>query len=175
MCLGVPGKITEIHTTGALRMAKVDFGGVVREVCIETLPEAKIGDYTIVHAGFALNLGLTVRGMEFAVASGVLAGEVASEAIDKGNTSEAFLSLYEKRLKESFVLPDMETFRRSKEVLENKRLFTVYPKFLCELLNVLFTIGKGPKEPLYKSAMTVAKRHVLNWDGFKDIMSMRKM
>jgi len=39
-----------------LRMCKVDFGGVVREVCIETLPEAKVGDYTIVHAGFALNL-----------------------------------------------------------------------------------------------------------------------
>lgn len=56
MCLGVPGKIIEIHATGAMRMAKVDFGGVVREVCIETLPEAKIGDYTIVHAGFALNL-----------------------------------------------------------------------------------------------------------------------
>ncbi len=56
MCLGVPGKIIEIHTTGAMRMAKVDFGGVVREACIETLPEAKIGDYTIVHAGFALNL-----------------------------------------------------------------------------------------------------------------------
>lgn len=56
MCLGVPGKITEIYTTGALRMAKVDFGGVFREVCIETLPEAVLGDYTIVHAGFALNL-----------------------------------------------------------------------------------------------------------------------
>ncbi len=37
-------------------MCKVDFGGVVREACIETLPEAKVGDYTIVHAGFALNL-----------------------------------------------------------------------------------------------------------------------
>jgi hydrogenase expression/formation protein HypC len=56
MCLGVPGKITEIYTTAAMRMARVDFGGVFREVCIETLPEAKIGDYTIVHAGFALNL-----------------------------------------------------------------------------------------------------------------------
>jgi hydrogenase expression/formation protein HypC len=56
MCLGVPGKIIEIHTAGTLRMAKVDFGGVVREACIETLPEAKLGDYTIVHAGFALSL-----------------------------------------------------------------------------------------------------------------------
>jgi hydrogenase expression/formation protein HypC len=56
MCLGIPGKIIEIYNTSALRMAKVDFGGVVREACIETLPEAQIGDYTIVHAGFALNL-----------------------------------------------------------------------------------------------------------------------
>ncbi len=56
MCLGVPGKIIEIHEGGGLRMCKVDFGGVVREACIETLPEAKVGDYTIVHAGFALNL-----------------------------------------------------------------------------------------------------------------------
>ena len=56
MCLGVPGKIIEIYQRDELHMCKVDFGGVVREVCIETLPEAKIGDYTIVHAGFALNL-----------------------------------------------------------------------------------------------------------------------
>lgn len=56
MCLGVPGKIIEIHADRGLRMCKVDFGGVIREACIETLPEAKVGDYTIVHAGFALNL-----------------------------------------------------------------------------------------------------------------------
>ena len=56
MCLGVPGKILEIYTAGTLRMCKIDFGGVTREACIETLPEAKVGDYTIIHAGFALNL-----------------------------------------------------------------------------------------------------------------------
>jgi hydrogenase expression/formation protein HypC len=56
MCLAVPGKISEIYTVAAMRMAKVDFGGVVREVCIETVPEAQVGDYAIVHAGFALNL-----------------------------------------------------------------------------------------------------------------------
>jgi hydrogenase expression/formation protein HypC len=56
MCLGIPGKIIEIHNDRGLRMCKIDFGGVVREACIETLPEAKVGDYTIVHAGFALNL-----------------------------------------------------------------------------------------------------------------------
>jgi hydrogenase expression/formation protein HypC len=56
MCLGVPGKILEVYTADGLRMCKIDFGGVVREACIETLPDAKPGDYTIIHAGFALNL-----------------------------------------------------------------------------------------------------------------------
>ncbi len=56
MCLGVPGKIVEIYNDRGLLMCKVDFGGAVREACIETLPDAKVGDYTIVHAGFALNL-----------------------------------------------------------------------------------------------------------------------
>jgi hydrogenase expression/formation protein HypC len=56
MCLGIPGKIVEIYESLGLRMCKVDFGGVVREACIETLPEAEVGKYTIIHAGFALNL-----------------------------------------------------------------------------------------------------------------------
>ena len=56
MCLGIPGKIVELYEANGILMSKVDFGGVVREVCIQTLPEAKVGDYTIVHAGFALNL-----------------------------------------------------------------------------------------------------------------------
>ena len=56
MCLGIPGKIVEIYTSGTLKMAKIDFGGVTREACIETIPDAKIGDYTIIHAGFALSL-----------------------------------------------------------------------------------------------------------------------
>jgi len=56
MCLGIPGKITEIYEAGGLKMGKVDFGGVVRETCLAYVPEAQIGDYTIVHVGFALNL-----------------------------------------------------------------------------------------------------------------------
>ena len=56
MCLGVPGKITEIYDQGGLKMARVDFGGVVREACLEYVPEAKVGDYCIIHVGFALNL-----------------------------------------------------------------------------------------------------------------------
>lgn len=56
MCLGIPGKIIERYETAGTKMCKVDFGGVIQEACIETLPKAKIGDYTIIHAGFALSL-----------------------------------------------------------------------------------------------------------------------
>ena len=56
MCLAVPGKILEIYETNGLLMGKIDFGGVTREVCLSFVPEAKVGDYTIIHVGFALNL-----------------------------------------------------------------------------------------------------------------------
>ncbi len=56
MCLGIPGKITSIYDDFGTKMARIDFGGVTREVCIEVIPEARPGDWTIVHAGFALNL-----------------------------------------------------------------------------------------------------------------------
>jgi len=56
MCLAVPGKIIEIYETNNLLMGKVDFGGVVRETCLAYVPDAKVGDYTIIHVGFALNL-----------------------------------------------------------------------------------------------------------------------
>jgi hydrogenase expression/formation protein HypC len=55
MCLAIPGKITEIYSSNGMRMAKVDFGGVTRETCLEAIPEATLGEYVIVHAGFALN------------------------------------------------------------------------------------------------------------------------
>ncbi len=56
MCLGVPGKIIDIYESGGLRMGKVDFGGVTKEVCLAYVPEAKVGDYTVIHVGFALNV-----------------------------------------------------------------------------------------------------------------------
>jgi hydrogenase expression/formation protein HypC len=54
MCLGVPGKVEDIWETDGTRMASVDFGGVRKEVCLAYVPDVVIGDYTIVHVGFAL-------------------------------------------------------------------------------------------------------------------------
>jgi len=55
MCLGIPGKIVEIWEESGTRMATVDFGGTTKKVCLAYLPDLQIGEYTIVHAGFALN------------------------------------------------------------------------------------------------------------------------
>ena len=56
MCLGIPGKILSVYEDHGTKMAKIDFGGVTREACVEVIPEAEPGNWTIVHAGFALNL-----------------------------------------------------------------------------------------------------------------------
>lgn len=54
MCLGIPGRITHIETIDGMRMGQVDFGGIYKQVCLAYVPEAQIGDYTIVHVGFAI-------------------------------------------------------------------------------------------------------------------------
>ena len=56
MCLGVPGKIVETFEKGGLQMAKVDFGGVFREACLTYVPEAQVGNYCIIHVGFAISV-----------------------------------------------------------------------------------------------------------------------
>ena len=55
MCLGVPGKILETYESHGLRMAKVQFGAIVRETCLQYVPEAETGDYVVVHVGFAIS------------------------------------------------------------------------------------------------------------------------
>ena len=56
MCLAVPGKITSLDESNPeLKMAKVNFNGVTKDVCVQWLPDVKIGDYVLVHVGFALN------------------------------------------------------------------------------------------------------------------------
>ncbi len=56
MCLGIPGKITEIYEKDSLKMAKIDFGGIVKEACLAYTPEAKVGNYALIHVGFAISL-----------------------------------------------------------------------------------------------------------------------
>ena len=55
MCLAIPGKIVEFHDNAGVRMGKVDFGGITREACMEYVADARLGDYVMVHVGFAIS------------------------------------------------------------------------------------------------------------------------
>ena len=56
MCLGIPGRVVELRQEqGGLPMGRVDFGGVLKEVCLAYVPEAAVGDYVVVHVGFAIS------------------------------------------------------------------------------------------------------------------------
>ena len=56
MCLAIPGKVIEIYDEAGLKMGKVDYAGTINKVCLEYIPDIQIGQYTIVHAGFALSI-----------------------------------------------------------------------------------------------------------------------
>lgn len=56
MCLAIPGRVTGIYRNDDVRMARVDFGGIAREVCLQCVPEAGVGDYVLVHVGFAISV-----------------------------------------------------------------------------------------------------------------------
>jgi hydrogenase expression/formation protein HypC len=55
MCLGIPGKLVEVYEQDGLPMGKVEFGGIVRQTCLAYTPEAEVGEYVIVHVGFAIS------------------------------------------------------------------------------------------------------------------------
>ena len=56
MCLSIPGRIVKIRQEGSLLMGSVDFGGVTKEICLDYVPEARVGQYVLVHVGFAISL-----------------------------------------------------------------------------------------------------------------------
>lgn len=87
MCLAIPGKVESISTDGLIRMGRVNFGGIVKNVCLDYVPEVAVGDYTIVHVGFALSKideETALQTLEDFRQLGVLQEELASE-------DEAFL------------------------------------------------------------------------------------
>ena len=55
MCLAIPGKVLETFSSNSMLMARVQFGGVVREACLEYVPETRVGEYVLVHVGFAIS------------------------------------------------------------------------------------------------------------------------
>lgn len=126
-------------------------------------------------AGLALNMGVTVRGLDFALASGGLAARALLGAREKADFSAASLAHYEALLKESFVWKDLQTFRHMPDFLSNPRLHSMYPRVVCELLEEILWIGERPKEKLSTTMLRTARQRLLRLDVLKDLLSIRRI
>jgi len=141
--------------------------GRLSEYSAHVIPEAGYGGISKLYgngiiltgdaAGFALNMGVTVRGMEFAIASGIVAAETIIQAKEADDFSEKSLAHYEARLKETFVLKDLQTCKDMPEFLDNESFFAFYPKCFPDLVEKVMWFDQGPKARVGKTL----------WDNLK--------
>ena len=85
MCLAIPGKILTLEMDDGIRVGRVQFGGITRETCLDFVPEASVGDYVIVHVGFAISRvdrEEAERSYELLESMGLLKGELESDLED---------------------------------------------------------------------------------------------
>jgi electron transfer flavoprotein-quinone oxidoreductase len=179
----VPDLIEDFRANPAI--APIVEGGQVAEYSAHLIPEAGLammprifGDGILVAgdaAGFVLNLGYVVRGMDFAIASGEAAAKAVAAAKAKSDFSSSQLSLYQTFLKESFVLQDMEAYRKAPEFLETERLFGTYPELVTSLASRVFTVDGSPPVHMFakifnhlrKNGISLSKLAVDGWKGIK--------
>jgi electron transfer flavoprotein-quinone oxidoreductase len=125
-------------------------------------------------AGFSLNIGLTVRGMEYALGSGYYAAQAVLKAKEAGDFSARGLSVYENILNDSFVMKDFRAFKDAPEALDNERLFTHYPEFAGSIMKELYEVPAGPKKPLYRTV----RQHISfgeMWAMFNDYRKVKRI
>jgi electron transfer flavoprotein-quinone oxidoreductase len=126
-------------------------------------------------AGLALNMGVTVRGLDFALASGVMAARALLRARDQADFSAASLAHYEMLLQDSFVWKDLQAFQHMPDFLANPRLRDFYPSVINNLLEQIMWIGEEPKEKLSATILRTARQSLLRADVLKDLLGMRKI
>jgi electron transfer flavoprotein-quinone oxidoreductase len=126
-------------------------------------------------AGLGLNMLATVRGMEYAMVSGVLAARTIKRAKERNDFSASSLAKYEKLLNDSFILKEMNTFKNTLAVLENERLFTKYPQVISDLFEKVMWVDENPKEGIYKTKMAELKKEFFNIETLKDWWQFRKI
>jgi electron transfer flavoprotein-quinone oxidoreductase len=125
-------------------------------------------------AGLALNIGFTVRGMEFALASGYFAAQAVMKAKQSGNFDALTLSIYRRLLEDSFVLTDLKNFQETPAVIGNPRFFSHYPELIGAIMRDVYSVPAGPKDRLYP---TIRKHLTLSelWALFIDMKGVMKI
>lgn len=109
-------------------------------------------------AGFTLNTGLTVRGMDLAAGSGIAAAAAIDESLAKGDYSEAALERYSALLDAGFVGKDMKTYANAPKFLENPRMYGAYGKLLSDILYGVYNLDTSPRQKLFSCAMGALKK-----------------
>ncbi|MEE9236460.1 MAG: FAD-dependent oxidoreductase [Thermoplasmata archaeon] len=145
-------------------------GGKVVEYSSHLIPDMGLkmmprvfGDGVLVAgdaAGFLLNNGYTFRGVDLAIASGMAAADTYDLARQAGDFSASNLRGYLDRLREHSVLEDLVTFRKTPEFLKNPRLYSSYPKLICNLAERIYAIDGRPKEKVISSLLEEASRTI---------------
>ena len=106
-----------------------------------------------------VNLGYQVRGMDYAIASGSMAADAAIEALDAGDVSAAKLSEYKRKLEQSFVLKDLETYKDFPAFMEGtKRMYGEYPEMVASILRGMFVVDGKPVPSIKKTVMESVKK-----------------
>ena len=126
-------------------------------------------------AGFALNALVTVRGMDLAIASGWAAARAALAARAAADSSAATLAVYERFLRETFVMRAMEAGRGVPQAIENRRLFSAYPGAVGRFLEGFFTVDGDDAATLLRTGLRGARREFLKVETLKDLWSLRKV
>ena len=128
-------------------------------------------------AGLTLNTGLTVRGMDLAVASGVAAAAGISSALNSKDTSKAGLAGYREKLFASFAGQDMKTYAKAPSFLEVQRMYKDYGELIGNVLYGAFNLDTQPRQHLAKVAFAAFKkspvkiRHLIS-DGFAGVRAL---
>jgi electron transfer flavoprotein-quinone oxidoreductase len=124
-------------------------------------------------AAFVVGTGLILEGANFAIASGISAAETVIKAKEKKNFSAVSLAYYKELLEKSFILKDLNTFRKAPHFLENQRIYTVYPEFFCDLFEKLYTTDGKPRKHILPLLMESIKGRVSLMQIASDLMKAK--
>lgn len=126
-------------------------------------------------AGFCINIGYAVRGMDLAVESAACAAQAVIEAKQKSDYSEASLSKYKSLLDDSFVMKDLNLYKKFPHFMENERIFNQYPEMITDMMESMFVIDGTPAQPLMQTMKKYVKKvGIMNLikDGIKGVRSL---
>lgn len=109
-------------------------------------------------AGFCLNIGYMVRGMDLAIASGEMAAKAVINAKEKGDFSSSSLQYYKDLLDKSFIMKDLALYKNFPSFMENSRIFNEYPALVSNIMKDMFVVDEKPAVPLRKKVIPHLKK-----------------